>query len=380
MNNLNRYDDLPEKLGEAIALQMIESGAADRVKSSALATLANHRKEKRKLTTERVLTAIAIIWVCGSFGFWLVGKLPFALAGVAEQFAQSEGNKVTAPVVKDSSQPRLLRINLTLSDPKDLKVKQGDFLQENQVISDREDERKRLQSQREQYLTTIKILSLEPQKPLEPLPIKNPPKLPDQSFAEYEAEIDLQRLKIKSAEERINLKSRQIDLIGTMDKKDLPEGIEAHENQKLADLQTNLKKEEGELQLRLGKFESEKSKRALEEYRSQENSVRYSQEQNKSFAEYQRSLAEFNRSEQERNFRLADLRSKVGMVEDRLKEISTVRAQYAAEVKRVRFVKQVNNEIDVELLLYVSDRTDKRIRSSNQAPSKTLQPFTKSNN
>ncbi len=336
---------------------MIENGASERIKSSALATLANHRNAKRKSRRLQALTAIAIVWVFGSFGFWIVGKFPNAIA-------QSEGNKVTAPVAKDSSQPKLLRINLTLSDPKDLKVKQGDFLQVDGIISDREDERKRLQSQREQYLTTIKILSLEPQKPLEPLPIKNPPKLPDQSFAEYEAEIDLQQVKIKSAKEKINLQQRKIDLIGTMDKKDLPDGVEAHEGQKLVDLQTNLKKEEGELQLRLGKFESEKSKRALEEYRSQENSVRYSQEQNKSFAEYQRSLAEFSRSEQERNFRLADLRSKVGEVDNKLQEISTVRAQYAADVKRIRYVKQTNNAIDVELLLYVADRTDKRVKGN----------------
>jgi len=340
-----------------------------------LATLAKHRDSKRRLTTGRVLTAIAIVWVCGSFGFWLVGKLPFALAGVAEQFAQSEGNKVTAPV--DSSQPRLLRINLTLNDPKDLKVKQGDFLQVDAIISDREDERRRLQSQRSEYLSTIKILSLEPQKPLEPLSVRKAPELPPQSFAEFESEVDFQRLKVDRAKEQVSLQQRKIDLIGTLDAKDLPAGVEAHENQQLQKLKNDQAKEEALLQLQIGKFETAKANRGLKEYEVEEAKVRAALEANRTQMEYQNALAEFNRSQQERQFRLADLRSKVAEVDSKLQEISTVRAQYASEVKRVRFIKQVNNQIDVELLLYISDRTDKRIRSES---SQTLEPFTKSSN
>ena len=121
---MNRYNNLPEILGAAIAQQLIENGAADELRTSMLATLEEHREQKRKSRRERILVAIAIWWIGGSFGFWIGGKLPFAIA-------QSEGNRVTAP--KESvTQPRLLRITLTLSDPKDLKVKQGDFLQKDE--------------------------------------------------------------------------------------------------------------------------------------------------------------------------------------------------------------------------------------------------------
>ena len=176
MNNpLTRYENLPEQLGEAIANQMIANGASERIKSSALATLKEHRDNKRRSRRERVLAGILIVWLSGSFGFWLVGKMPNAIA-------QSEGNKVTAPK-KSATQPRLLPINLTLSDPSDLKVKQGDVLRVDQVISDREEERKRLAAQRADYLSTIKILSLPIAKPVEPLNIKKIPMLPDQSLA-----------------------------------------------------------------------------------------------------------------------------------------------------------------------------------------------------
>jgi hypothetical protein len=64
-------------------------------------------------------------------------------------------------------------------------------------------------------------------------------------------------------------------------------------------------------------------------------------------------VADYDRTEQERVFRVAEMQSKVALVDEKLKEISTVRAQYASEVKRVRFIKQTNNQIDVELLLYI---------------------------
>lgn len=362
MNKLTRYDNLPEQLGEAIANQLILSGASERIESSALATLAKHRESKRKAKRDRVLVGILIVWLSGSFGFWLVGKMPFAIA-------QSEGNKVTAP--KETAQPRLLRINLTLSDPKDLKVKQGDFLQENAIISDRTEERTRLLAQRAEYVATIKRLQLPTTKPIEPLNIKKVPMLPDQSFAEIESNIDLQRIKVKSAEQKVNLQRQKLDLIETLNSRDLPSGTKEHEQVKLTELETTLKSEEAKLQVELGKLETEKSNRSLKQYEAEQTEIRNALEKNRSLQEYQKALADYDRGEQERQFRIAEIQSKIGLLDEKLKEISTVRAQYASEVKRIRFVKQLNNQIDVELLLYISDRTDKRIRTNGQGSQST---------
>lgn len=282
--------------------------------------------------------------------------MPFAIA-------QSAGNPQAT--IKESAQPKLLRINLTLSDPKDLKVKQGDFLQEGAIISDRDDERKRLQAQRTDYLATIKRLSLEPAKPIEPLSVRKAPELPPQSFAEYESEVDFQRIKVEQAKNKVTLQQRKIDLMATLDAKDLPTGADAHEQEKFLQIKSDLAKEEAMLQLQLGKFETAKANRSLKEYDSQEAAVRLALQQNQTQMEYQKALAEYNRSEQERQFRIAEIRSKIADVENKLQELSTVRAQFASEVKRIRYVKQVNNAIDVELFLYVADRTDKRIRTNN---------------
>ncbi len=345
------------------------------MKSSALATLKEHRDARRKSRRDRVLVGILIIWLGGSFGFWIGGKLPFAIA-------QSENNKVTAPK-ESATQPRLLRLNLTLSDPKDLKVKQGDFLQEGAVISDRDDERKRLQAQKSDYLATIKRLSLESPKPIEPIAVRKPAQLPEQNFAEFESEVDLQRIKVEQAKNKVTLQQRKLDLMQTLDARDLPAGANEHEQEKFSQIKSDLAKEEALLQLQLGKFETAKSNRSLKEYDTEQANIRAALEANKTQLEYSKALAEWDKNEQERQYRISELKSKIALVDDKLKEISTVRAQYASEVKRVRFIKQTNNAIDVELLLYVSDRTDKRIRSNSQRPettSKTSEPFTKPSN
>lgn len=351
---------------------MIANGADQRIKDSALATLAKHRQKVRKSRRDRVLVGIAVFWVFGSFGFWLGGKLPFPNA-----IAQSESKSV-APPSTVATQPRLLRINLTLSDPSDLKVKQGDFLEAGAVISDRDEERKRLTAQRAEYLSTIKRLSLEPAKPIAPLSVRSAPELPPQSFAEFESEVDFQRIKVENARNKVDLQQRKLDLMATLDAKDLPTGANEHEQQKLKELKADLAKEEALLNLQLGKFETAKANRSLREYEAQEQSVRLALQQNQTQMEYQKALAEYNRSEQERQFRIADIQSKIAAVEDRLKEISTVRAQYASEVKRVRFVKQVNNQIDVELLLYItSDRPSNGAKVTKPQRSTVEQPFNK---
>jgi hypothetical protein len=371
---MNRYNNLPEILGTAIAQQLIENGAAEEVRASMLATLEKHREQKRKSRRERILVAIAIWWIGGSFGFWIGGKLPFAIA-------QSEGNRVTAP--KESvTQPRLLRITLTLSDPKDLKVKEKDFLQKDAIISDRTDERTRLQTQRSEYLATIKRLSLEPSKPIEPLAVRKAPELPPQSFAEYESEVDFQRIKVEAAKNKVTLQQRKLDLMQTLDARDLPAGANEHEQEKLKQITAELAKEQALLQLQLGKFETAKANRSLKEYDAKEAEVRAALEQNKTQMEYQRAIAEYDRSEQERQFRIAEIRSKIADVENKLQELSTVRAQFPSEVKRIRYVKQVNNAIDVELFLSVADRNDRRIRANSQGSSATpfkQESFTKPN-
>lgn len=364
---MNRYDNLPEILGQAIAEQMIANGAAERVKSSALATLAKHRDSKRKSRRDRWVIGAVVIWLGGSFGFWIGGKVPLPNA-----IAQSESNKITT---QTSTQLRLLRINLTLSDPKDLKVRQGDFLQEGAIISDRTDERNRLLAQRAEYVATMKRLQLPTTKPIEPLNIKKVPMLPDQSFAEIESNIDLQKIRVKQAQDKVTQQKQKLDLIDSLNARDLPAGTKEHEQVKLSEFETALRAEEAKLQVELGKFETEKSNRSLKQYEAEQTEIRNALEKNRSLQEYQKALADYDRTEQERVYRIAEMQSKIGLVDEKLKEISVVKAQYASEVRRIRFIKQVNNNIDVELLLYIADRTDKRIRSNSQRLETTGKPF-----
>lgn len=355
----SRYDNLTKQIGQAIAQQMIANGAHEEIKSSALATLRSHRDGKRKARRDRLVMGALVIWLGGSFGFWIGGKVPLPNA-----IAQSESNKVTT----QASQPRILRINLTLSDPRDLKIKQGDILKEGAVISDRDDDRRRLEAQRADYLATIKRLSLESPKPIEPISVRKPAQLPEQNFAEYESEVDFQRIKVKNAEQKVTLQQRKLDLIQTLDAKDLPSGVNEHEQEKLQQLKSELAKEQALLQLQLGRFETAKSNRSLKEYETEQANIRAALEANKTQLEYSKALAEWEKSEQDRQFRISELKSKVAIVDDKLKEISTVRAQYDSEVRRIRFVKQINNQIDVELLLAITSDRKRSNSQRNEAP------------
>lgn len=375
----SRYDNLTKQIGQAIAQQMIANGAHEEIESSALATLRSHREGKRKARRDRLVISALVIWIGGSFGFWIGGKVPLPNA-----IAQSESNKVTT----QASQPRILRINLTLSDPRDLKIKQGDILKEGAVISDRDDERRRLEAQRADYLATIKRLSLESPKPIEPISVRKPAQLPEQNFAEFESEVDFQRIKVKNAEQKVTLQQRKLDLIQTLDAKDLPSGVNEHEQEKLQQLKSELAKEQALLQLQLGRFETAKSNRSLKEYETEQANIRAALEANKTQLEYSKALAEWEKSEQDRQFRISELKSKVAMVDDKLKEISTVRAQYDSEVRRIRFIKQVNNQIDVELLLAITSDRKRSNSQRNEAPKSNgretgkpfnQDPFTKPN-
>ncbi|CAN1213517.1 hypothetical protein TUMEXPCC7403_25145 [Tumidithrix helvetica PCC 7403] len=362
---------------------MIDDGARERIRSSALATLEKHRDAKRKLKrkfTKAQLAAGTIAICLGvSFGFWIGGKVP-----ISNAIAQSEVKPSQPPASSSGSDsPKILKVTLTIGDPSDLKVKQGDFVQVNQVISDRKEERDRLLLQKSEYESAVKRLSLEVPKPIEPLTIKKVPRLPEQSFAQTEASIDLQRLKIKAAEDRVSLQQKKLELISTLNARDLPPGVEAHEQQKLAELQAALKVEETNMQLELGKLETEKSGRSLKEYEAEQAEVRIALEQNRSLAEYQKSLAEYQRGEQERQFRIADLKQKIADVDNKLTELSVVKAQYAGEVKRIKYVSQTNNRMDVELLFRVADRGDRRIRPNSkgsEVAKPVWEPITKPNN
>ncbi|KAB0243759.1 hypothetical protein EZJ55_00810 [Microcystis aeruginosa EAWAG127a] len=97
-----------------------------------------------------------------------------------------------------SATPKRLKINLSIANPSDLKVREGDKVTRGQVIADRDGERSRLN--RERTETLLSIAKIE-QTPVPQLRISPPIReIPLASFAIEEAAIQQAELKFSQSQ------------------------------------------------------------------------------------------------------------------------------------------------------------------------------------
>jgi hypothetical protein len=268
--------------------------------------------------------------------------------------AASTPTVITPPTINVSSEPRVLKLQVTLSQPEDLKVKQGDVVKKDQVISDRTRERERLLVEKSSYNNSIERLQIAAIAPLPPRPVPKVLDLPAIAYAQEVADINHKILKVKEADEKVNLQQRKIDVLGTFDEKDLPASVGIHETQHLAKLQADAEQAKADQELAEGKFQKAKDDRAYLEYKHSETIAKYEQEQNTIQAAYQKAQAEFSKQEQERSFQLATLQGKRAEIETQLKDLSTVRSPYAGQIKRLKVASQSDNKLTVDLVLVVA--------------------------
>jgi len=250
-----------------------------------------------------------------------------------------------------------LKLTVNVSSPEDLKVKTGELLRKEQVIADRDLERDRLVSQKKGLVNSIASLNIRSIPPLAPKPVAAPIKLPSISYAEEVATINTAILKTKEMEKKVSIQQRKIDILGTLDERDLPKAVTFHEQEKLVQIQAELDKAKSEQELAEGKLQGAKDRRAYEEYKYSETIAKFNQEQNQIKASYERSLAEYRKQEQERTFQIATLDGKMADLETQLKTLTTVRSPYNATVKRIKLAGQADNKLTYDLVLAInSDR------------------------
>jgi hypothetical protein len=112
---------------------------------------------------------------------------------------------------KNRLEPSNIKIELTLSNPQDLKVRPGDKVSAGQTLSNRASERNRLQAKKKQLQLSLQKLNL-PLTPIpQPKPIPEISPLPPVSYAEEEAQIKLKQQKLTEAENAIALAKKKID-------------------------------------------------------------------------------------------------------------------------------------------------------------------------
>ncbi|CAN5729396.1 hypothetical protein BH23CYA1_BH23CYA1_00890 [soil metagenome] len=174
-----------------------------------------------------LLSAIAL------FGVGLVATTQFAKAKSAlpaisspEQISPASG----------SESPRRLTISVTVAEPEDLKVKQGDRVEANQLVADRGRERRRLESQQAQLKLTLQRLqtaSISAPQPLAQVPPMAA--LPPAAYLEEQASIERAKVSVAQAELTVAQKHQELDYLRSLE--NLDPIVMEHEQAQLAELQ-----------------------------------------------------------------------------------------------------------------------------------------------
>lgn len=313
--------------------------------------------------------------------------------------------------------PRNLQFNLSISSPQDLKVKQGDSIIAGQVLADRVEERSRLERQRQALkLSQEQIEGASITTPPAPVTVPEVNHLPPVSYAEEEAAIAAALIAVKQAERTFQLQQqslkqapleessavnraavevqnqqrvvdnqkRKIDAVALL--KGLPDSVMVHEQEvlkqkkavlklvqadyqqtqsklsaasntqieKLQQLAQSVEKATAEHQLAIARLQTKKDQRAYTEYEASVTTARRAEEGNQSRQSYARQMQEAEQQRRDRSFQIAQLKAKIGEVDNQLSSLSVVTSPYGGVVRRVKVQGQNNNSLSVELTLAVA--------------------------
>ncbi len=305
-------------------------------------------------------------------------------------------SSVTAPItpltpiperIKNRLEPRNIKIELTLSNPQDLKVKPGDKISAGQVLSDRASERNRLQAKKKQLQLSLLKLNL-PLTPIpQPKPIPEISPLPPVSYAEEEAAIKLHKQKLTEAERAIANQKEKINQIRQLLNKERELGMNnqpsissllpipdsrlpdrspssqqnhlklilSHERANLKNLEAAQQSAQIQLEVQESKLTTAKEQRAYLEYQRQLEQTRraYALEQQQQAIASQESERE--RLLAEREYSKAQIETQIQTLDYQIEQLSTVRAPYEGTIKKVKWTGQSDHNLTAVVTLAVND-------------------------
>ncbi len=239
-----------------------------------------------------------------------------------------------------ASAPRILKFTLTLSEPGDLLVESGDKVTAGQTIADRRTERQRLKNRLELLRISLERIEARtvtaPPKPLDVPPIAP---LPDITYRQEEAAL-------QKASRAIDLQQQKLNLLEVMGE-DVPAETIKHEQLRLEEMNQELSTAEANLQ-------AAKEARAREEYQHSLNVARRQEEQNQQALYYANQQQEYETQVRDREYQIAELHEKIGDVQQRLEELAIVTAPYDGEIRRIKWLGQTNNLLQVEVTMGLS--------------------------
>lgn len=283
----------------------------------------------------RFLVFIGLVNVLGIMGvLWLTRIEPSQ--GQDPAPVPEQPQLVTTPPV--TTQPRVLTFTLTLSEPDDLKVRQGDAVAVGDVLADRTRERVALQSQLEKTQRSLqRIQAQQVLDPPPPLPVPAVAGLPPVYYGTQEA-------KITAVEDSIDLQKRKIDLLATMPPSDVPPAMREHEERVLEGLYRDLELAKAELK-------QAQERRAHQEHEYSLAMARRAEEANQQQLMRSQQLQQAEQQRREKAFQEAQLQAQIEAIQAKLSDLSTVRSPYAGTIRRVKWLGQNDNRLTVEITL-----------------------------
>lgn len=361
---------------------------------------------------KRLLIPAAVIGV----GLAVIGQALPSLSDRPTTVATTNSSEATASNDGSTNLPRQLKFSLSVLSPADLKVKRGDTIEAGQVLAERVEERDRLLAERNFLnLQFQQIQARQISKPLTPVSVPAVQKLPPISYTEEEAAIRQAETILRQAErafefgqqnlrsapleessavERaavevenkqriVNNQMRKIDAVKLL--KNLPDEVLPHEQEvlkskeadlklahadhhqanakleaashasieKLQQLGAGVEKARSDLQVALAKLQTKKDQRAYQEYEASITAARRAEEQNQAQESFSRNLLEAEQQERDRHSQLSQLKAKINNVNNQMAALSVITSPYNGVVKAIKFQKQTNNTLNVELTLAV---------------------------
>jgi hypothetical protein len=326
--------------------------------------------------------------------------------------AIAQNNPLPITGEQGENQPKRLKINVTVTDPLDIKVREGQVIKKGEIVSDKTQQRKSLENQL--YSTKASLKNIKESVILPPIsPALVPPmqNLPPANFAEEETTVSSAQLeyqqtqrtlaialendpliaikgKIQRNQSKVEESKRQLSnqteksaIIATLP--NLPKDVLTHEQEKIKSQLSTLTQEQSEydmvqaelnqlkenrkleiqslqdkistarakLELANSKLIKSKSDRALTEYNHSITVTRRIEEANQAQIAYNRQMQEYNQQVRDKEFKLSQLQDIISNAEDKLKDIAVVKSPYSGTIKKIKTEKQNDNSILVTLTL-----------------------------
>ena len=288
----------------------------------------------------------------------LLGLLA-TIAGCSAQAQIPTPSPSPSPIAEESTAPsttKRFKLTLTLSEPADLKVREGDVISTGQLLSDRVKDRERLEAQKRAIEFQIQRLQLEIIKPLPPRQFIAIPDLPPPSYLEEEANVDRQSVDAEIAAKERDNQQRMIDALQTLEPGTVPDSTIPHEQSKFAEKDRELQKQISEQALAKGKLDKAKEKFTYEQYRHSVELSKRDLDVSRNALEYQRQVQEYEKQQRDRTFQISESTSKLQSIETQLAALSTIRSPYNAVIKKVKWLGQNDRLLNVELI-FSTDRS-----------------------